>query len=342
MTDLAAKEAAARASEAQSRLALASTYVPGPAPWIAAGEASGSWIHDITGTKYLDFGEGSRISLLGHSYSTPAHFLQEHLSHYLYPGRPSDVAAGYVTRYAELLSRRFPEAEDGPQQVMVCSGIAEARQVIQQITADVGVVEIRYTSAAGPIDPVIMQSALQGARQAGKLVLVDEIDSGFGRTGSFVSCSRYDFLPDIVLLGPSGGGGLPFAALVAPRSVFAGVSEVTPYFTSPPVCASALGVLANMTPALFSHVTQMGELLEGRIEEVSRQFGRPIRLTGVGLLRQVVLADSARREQFRAGCRERGVIIGTDLVVTPPLTVQPDEIEMAVDTMADVLMEWGS
>ena len=323
-------EEAARAHEAQSRLDRAAMYLPGAKPWLAVGEASGSWIHDITGTKYLDFGEGGRISILGHSCAEPTFFLREHLNHYMYPG--SDAAAGYVTRYAELLSRRFPsDSEGNPWKVQVCSGVAEARQIVQPLD----VVEVRLDFADGAVFDVVRR-----ARERGKLVMVDEVDSGFGRTGHFLGLSRYDLIPDIVLLGPSGGGGLPFAAVVAPGSVFPAEFSA---FTSPPVCASALGVLSNMTAQLFAHVTEMGGLLEERIMEVSQQFGNSIRaVEGAGLLRRIILSEPEKAQRFRMECRHKGLIVGPGLLLTPPLTVQADEVEAAVDMMADVFLEWDS
>ena len=75
--------------------------------------------------------------------------------------------------------------------------------------------------------------------------------------------------------------------------------------------------------------------------EVSEQFGNCVRsVEGAGLLRRMVLADSAEHHRFRMGCRSKGLIVGPNLLLTPPLTVQADEIEAAVDMMADVFLEW--
>jgi 4-aminobutyrate aminotransferase-like enzyme len=333
---------AARARETEERLSLAATYVPGPVPWLAVSEASGAWIHAISGMRYLDFGEGARVSLLGHSAASPAHTIQDHLNHYLYPGPVSTMGSLYPVLYAKALSRRFPLDDDKPYQVLVCSGVPEARQVIRQLTCDVGVVEIRPVSPTGRIDGAIVVNLVHQARANGKLVMVNEELSGFGRTGSFLGIHYYDIVPDIFLLGPAGAGGLPFAAVVAPVRVFERCSSLGPYFTSPLACAAALGVLSGITPALMHHVTEMGELLERLIMEVSQQFPSHIReVTGMGLLRQVMLTKPERQQEFLVDCRGRGLILGTELTLTPPLTVLPDEIEAAADLIADVLMEWG-
>lgn len=334
---------AARVRETEERLTQAATYIPGPAPWLAVSEASGAWIHAISGTRYLDFGEGAQISLLGHSAAAPTHTAQDHLNHYLYPGPVATTASPYPVMYAKALSERFPLEDDKPHQVLVCSGIPEARQVIRHLTAATGVVEIRPVSPTGLIAGEVVLDLVHQARSTGKLVMINEELSGFGRTGSLLGIHFYDIVPDIVLLGPSGAGGLPFAAVVAPVRVFEQAMTLGPYFTSPMACAAALGVLSNITPALFHHVTAMGELLERLIMEVSQQFPSHIReVTGMGLLRQVMLTRPEREEEFLFACRSRGLILGAALTLTPPLTVLPDEIEAAADFIADVLMEWGS
>jgi 4-aminobutyrate aminotransferase-like enzyme len=332
--------AAAKVEEAQARLALAATYMPGPAPWLAVSEAVGAWVYDITGKKYLDFGAGAQASVLGHCSSTPAHLVRDHLNHYLYPGSPADVAADYTVRYAHTLSSFFSLVNDLPQQVLVCSGVPEARQVIRQLTAGGGI-EIRPASPGGLLDGGVVQDLVHQARGSDKLVVFNETLSGFGRTGKFLGSHHYDLAPDIVLLGPSGGGGLPFAAVVAPVSTFERALELGPYLTSPLACAAALGVLSHMTEDLFTHVTEMGALLERSIMEVSAQFSSPIReVTGTGLLRQVMLENPMRQDRFLRDCRSRGLILGSELTLTPPLTILADEISYAADMIADVLVEW--
>ena len=330
---------AAKAEEAQARLALAATYIPGTAPWLAVSEASGAWIYDITGKKYLDFGEGARVSLLGHSYSSPSYAVRDHLNNYLYPGSPGEVASDYVVRYAQHLSSFFPAVDNVPQQVLVCSGEPEAMQLVRQLTADGGV-QIRPASPAGFLDGGMVQDLVHQARGSGKLIVANELLSGFGRTGQFLASHYFNFFPDIVVLGSPGAGGFPFAAVVAPASVFRRSLELGPYLTSPPACAAALGVLMNMTKDLFAHVTEMGDLMERSIMEASAQFPSHIKeVTGKGLLRRLMLVNPMREDRFLMECRSRGLILGDGLTLTPPLTILPDEIQLAADIIADVLME---
>lgn len=335
--------AALLAQEAQARLDRAATYLPDCSPWLAVSEAAGSWVYDITGARYLDFGEGARIAVLGHGYVSPVSAISEHLQHYLYPGSPAEVAAVYTARYARKLSDHFPVVGGHPQQVLPCASVSEARLVVSQLTAVCPGVEIRPISADHALSNDMVQDLVQQARATGKVIVADETVSGFGRTGTFLAIQHYGITPDITILGPSGGGGVPFAAVVAPQALFRLVSGLGPVFTSPVSCAAAYGVLTGMVPALYEHVTEMGALLQSSVQELTDQFPDTIAdLTGVGLLRQLHLADPTRADEFRLACRQRGLILGPGLTLTPPLTVTDEEVVAAADIMADVLLEWST
>lgn len=339
---MSADQQAARRKEAQDRIAQAATYTPGPDSWLALRSAAGSWVYDITGSRYLDFGPGGAVSLLGHYNHFLAAPIREQVGMDLYPGSPGDVAGLYHGRYVRELSRRFPLVDGQPQQVLVCSSVAEARETLRRWCPG-GVLEIRAIAPTGPLKADLVRDLVQDSRTTGQLVVADETVTGFGRTGTFLASEQLRFTADVVMLGPSGGGGAPFAALVASRRVFERASGIEPGFVSPLACAAALGVLAGLTAELLEHVRAMGALLERLVGELAVQFPQHVvGCTGVGLLRRLTLADPARAGKLWEGCRDQGLILGPDLTLTPPLTVSEDEIAAAADVLADVLLEWDT
>lgn len=325
--------------EAQLRRDRASRYFPDCHPFLAIGQAAGSWLYDLKGSRWLDFGDGGRVNLLGHCYPGVRQAVENHLDRYWYPGSVMDVASLYPARYAELLSSRFPAVEGQPRQVVVCGSPCEAYAVAEQISGG-HAVTLRPVSESHSLDGGMVQDIVHQARALGKLVIADETVTGFGRTGTFLAVDHYNFDPDIVVLGPAGGGGLPFAAVVAPAALFARVTDVGPVFTSPLICAAAYGVLASLTDAVLANVVEMGTLLEQAVIEVAEQFPDVERVTGRGLLRQVHLTRPADTERFRRECSRRGLLMSDNLTLTPPLTVTADEVRAAADVMAEVLMEW--
>lgn len=328
---------------AKSRLAEASTYIPGGPPWLALNDAAGAWVYDITGARFLDFGPGALVACLGHRYSSPTYAIQEHLSHYLSADPPGEIAALYPGRYARALSEKFPATQEEPRQVLVCSGVTEARRVARIIGTVAGTppLEITPITASTVLDQDMVHDMARRAREKSQAIIADETVTGFGRTGRFLGIDNYEgVVPDIVLLGPAGGGGLPFAAVVAPRTMFERLDAIEVGGFSPLVAASAYGVLVAMTPMLMAHVTEHGSLLTEKIAELREQF--PLVMsgsTGVGLLQKIRLVDQRHDARFRLTCRAKGLLMAPDLVLTPPLTVSDDEILAAVDVMADALME---
>ena len=330
-----------RAQDAKARLAQASTYIPRCSPWLAVRAAAGAWVYDINGSRYMDFGEGGRINLLGHSHPSIMASLQAQLYGEIYSGSPLNVAAHYPALYAKLLSERFPEVGEEPQQVLVCSSVVEARQVLSHLAPDA--MFIRPVSPSGLLDGGLVQDLVPVARAQNQLVVANEIDSGFGRTGRFLGIDHFGIAPDVVMFGPNGAAGVPFAALVGPARLFRTDMELPPVLTSSLVCALAYGVLLNITDELLAHVAAMSTRLETVIGELVTQFPHHITgLTGVGLLRRLTLADPARAEKLWKGCRDQGLILGADLTLTPPLTVSDDEITAAADVLADVLLDWDT
>lgn len=336
-----ADQRALRLQHAKTRLAEASTYIPGCESWLAVREAVGCWVYDITGSRFLDFGEGGRVALLGHGFPLVQSVVFDQVQHGTYPGSPMDTAAQYSVQYAKALSGFFPAVDEQPQQVLVCSSISEARLVMRQLAPDA--LEIRPISPGGALDGGLVQDLVHQARSAGQLVVADETMTGFGRTGTFLASEQFNFVPDMVLLGPPGAGGLPFAALVAPARVFERVEDFGPVFISPVSCAAAFGVLSGITPELMAHVAEMGKVLDRAFSELAKQFPHHIiGTTGVGLLRQLTLVDPTRAEKLWKGCRDQGLIVGADLTLTPPLVVSEDEVVVAADVVADVLLEWDT
>lgn len=316
-----------------------SDYLPDCHPWLSLDRAAGSWLYATDESRYLDFGDGGRIALLGHGYPSISWALTEALGTCDYPGSPMDVAGPFVSRYAEALSSRLTPAGQEPWQVLPCSSVSEAQLVLGQITRGEHFL-LRVISSGHHLDGGMVQDLVHRSRAGQKLVVADETVTGFGRTGQFLGIDHYGLVPDVVMLGPAGGGGLPFAALAAPATVFSRIKDVGPVFVSPLACAAAYGVLSGLTEEVLAHVTVMGTVLAQAMITVTEQFGNPERITGTGLLRQVHLTRPEDAERFRQCCRHRGLLIGADLSLTPPLTVTEDEILAAADVMAEVLMEW--
>ncbi|QDH91781.1 aminotransferase [Mycobacterium phage Phrappuccino] len=215
-------------------------------------------------------------------------------------------AGRYQVAYAEALAATFPQPD---RQVLVLSSVSEARRIAREMPGRIH----------------------------------DESGTGFGRTGRMWGSDPDD--DAVVLLGPAGGGGLPFAALVASAEQFDGISP-PPMAAHPLACTAGTAVLSQLTPELLQHVAAMGTVLADGLAEVAEQFPAVIRSVagppdGVGLLQKITTVDLEDTQRLFEACRDRGLLLHHTLYLTPPLVITEQEVKQAVDILADVCLDWS-
>jgi len=176
----------------------------------------------------------------------------------------------------------------------------------------------------------------------GALLVVDEVQTGMGRTGAFFAHQHDGIVPDIVTLAKGLGGGLPIGACLA---VGATGDLLTPglhgsTFGGNPVCAAAalavLGVLADED--LIGRADVLGKTLHHGIESVDHPLVDHVR--GRGLLCGIVLGAPAAK-QAEAAAREAGFLVNAaapDVVrLAPPLTITEAQIDAFLAALPGVL-----
>jgi 4-aminobutyrate aminotransferase-like enzyme len=197
-----------------------------------------------------------------------------------------------------------------------------------------------------------------GARDAGALLVADEVQSGHGRTGELWGFSRWGLTPDIVTLGKPMGNGHPIAAVITRAEIVDRLGARTTFFSTfggnPVACAAALAVLDILEEeGLVARAATIGDLLRSEVSALAARQpaigdvrGRGL-MTGVELVRDHAsrqrAADLAKRVKDEMA--ERGVLIGTTgrhgnvLKIRPPLCLSEDEAALIVATLAGVLHE---
>lgn len=193
--------------------------------------------------------------------------------------------------------------------------------------------------------------------EKGIVLIVDEIQSGFGRTGQRFAFSRLGIEPDLILLGKSIGGGLPLGAVVGRKSLLdtlpkGGLGGT--YSGNPIACAAALATLDEMTDAhLQAWGSQQEEAIVSRYQSwrdgnLSPYLGR---LTGVGAMRGIELAKadgspaSAQLTQLLALARDAGLLLMPSgksrhiIRLLAPLTTEAAVLEEGLDILEACLQK---
>jgi acetylornithine/N-succinyldiaminopimelate aminotransferase len=180
------------------------------------------------------------------------------------------------------------------------------------------------------------------SRDKGVLLILDEIQTGVGRTGKVFGYEHAGITPDVMTLAKGLGGGVPLAALVAHRDVccFDYGDQGGTFCGNPLMAAVGCAVMDEITrPGFLSRVTQAGEYLANRLHKLSRTHGLG-GVRGKGLL----LALDLRREiatEVADLALERGLLVNAprpdSLRFMPALTVTDEEIDHMVGILHSVL-----
>ncbi|MGP1471251.1 MAG: acetylornithine transaminase [Schwartzia sp. (in: firmicutes)] len=175
-------------------------------------------------------------------------------------------------------------------------------------------------------------------------LILDEIQSGMGRTGTFFAYEGFGIRPDIVTLAKGLAGGVPIGAFVASDKVAAsfGIGDHGSTFGGNPLaCAAALAVLDEMEkPDFLPHVREVGAYLQGQLEKLRQKYPALIlEVRGRGLLLGAELSRPGR--EIVDACLAEGAILnctaGNVLRFVPPLIVTKAQIDEMIAILDRVL-----
>jgi acetylornithine/N-succinyldiaminopimelate aminotransferase len=189
-----------------------------------------------------------------------------------------------------------------------------------------------------PLDDAFVGAAAEIAREIGALLVVDEVQTGLGRTGTFFAYEQLGLEPDLVTLAKGLGNGLPIGALLVREGVADAIGpgdHGSTFGGNPVACAAACAVVETIDDGLLEDVRQRSAQLAGALAElpgVSEVRGRGLMLAAVLDREAGPVVDA---------CRELGLLVltaGTDVLrLLPPLVVIEDEVDEALDVLARAL-----
>ena len=205
-------------------------------------------------------------------------------------------------------------------------------------TAAILIEPIQGEGGIHPATPEFLATARALADEHGALLVLDEIQTGVGRTGSFFAWEEPGVRPDAVTLAKGLANGLPIGCLLvsgdAPTALVPG-DHASTFGGNPVACAAATAVVDEITVDLLASVTARGlELAAGvaRLPGVTEVRGRGLLLAADVERPAAEIVDEARA---------RGLLVGTagerTLRLTPALTISSDEVAQAIELLAEVL-----
>ena len=192
-----------------------------------------------------------------------------------------------------------------------------------------------------PLDREFVEKAADLCAKRDWLFLVDEVQTGVGRTGSLFAFQQYGIQPDAVSFAKGIAGGLPFGGVMANercRDVFTPGTHGTTFGGNPIAAAAACHVLDRMDGAFLAQVTEKGDYLRAQVEELALPCLGKTR--GMGLMTGVEVKEGWTNRDLAARLIKNGLLVltaGPGLRFLPPLTITQEEMDKGLAILREAL-----
>ncbi len=207
------------------------------------------------------------------------------------------------------------------------------KEKVNEKTCAVMVELIQGEGGVNPLDKEFVQQLADYCKKNDLLLIIDEVQTGVGRTGTLYCYEQFGIKPDIVSSAKGIGGGLPMGACLCSESlanVMTPGTHGTTYGGNPIACAGALEVLSRVnTPEFLKSVQEKGQYIK---EKLSAMDGVS-QVRGMGMMIGVVLEKDNAKE-VAAKCVENGLLVLTAKTLIrflPPLNITEDEINKGLE-----------
>jgi acetylornithine/LysW-gamma-L-lysine aminotransferase len=245
------------------------------------------------------------------------------------------LSATWERRFKEPFAPLVPDFSHVPY-----NNAAEFEKAIDDQTAAVILEPIQGEGGVRPATAEFLQAVRRACDGKGALLIIDEIQTGFGRTGRMFACEHFGVLPDILTMAKGIAGGVPMGAIGIDRRVgeIEKQSHTSTFGGNPLACAAATAAIDVLVGQdLPRHAAEMGAYFVERLRAMASPRVREIR--GLGLMIGLELKEKAG--PFAQDLMQEGVLAllaGTTVLrFLPPLVISREQIDRVVDALARVL-----
>lgn len=365
--------------------------------------ASGSYLQDADGTKYLDLIGGISVCNIGHRHPEVVAAIKNQADKYLHVMVYGELIQSPQVAYAELLVKNLPpslncvyftnsgaEAVEGAikmarritgrTDIIACNksyhgsttgalsllgdeywrnayrplmpGVwhydYNSPELVNAINEDTACVIVETIQAeAGVIEPAgnWLKQLREKCNATGTLLIFDEIQCGFGRTGKLWGFEHYEVTPDILLLGKALGGGMPLGAFISSHEHMQALTNnpvlghITTFGGHPVSCAAGMAAMqVLLRDGIINAVEEKGVLFRTQIVHSSITAIR-----SKGLLMAIELESNEKLMKVLKCCLEKQVFSDWFLFapncirIAPPLTITEEEIKKACSVILQCL-----
>jgi acetylornithine/LysW-gamma-L-lysine aminotransferase len=250
------------------------------------------------------------------------------------------LSATWNKHYREPFAPLIPDFSHIP-----FNNIEALDQAVSAKTAALILEAIQGEGGVYPASPEFMQAARRICSERGALLIIDEVQTGFGRSGRMFAYQHFGITPDLLCCAKSLAGGLPMGAVLIGENV----KNLTPgthgstFGGNPLSCAAALAALSVMEEEeLHRQAAEKGAYLMQKLKAIPSPLIREVR--GLGLMVGIELKQKAA--PYLKALQEKHIIAlnaGLNVIrLLPPLVISYEQIDQVVDALEDVLIPGSS
>jgi len=250
------------------------------------------------------------------------------------------LSATWDKKYREPFQPLVPEFKHVPP-----DNIEKLTEAVTDKTAAVLLEPIRGEGGVRVPPDGFLPGVRELCDEKGILLILDEVQTSFGRTGKLLGCDHWGVTPDVMCLAKPFGGGLPIGITVAKENVMSSlhVGEHSSTFSgSPLVCAAACAAIDVLVmDKLVDRAATLGGYFKVKLEELQAKYKIVKEVRGLGLMLGVELRYDVRNIILKT--MDKGVLIldaGRNVLrFLPPLVIEKEQIDKAVSVLDEVIGE---
>ncbi len=203
---------------------------------------------------------------------------------------------------------------------------------------------IQGESGVHPADAAYVKAVKKFCTENKILLIIDEVQTGVGHTGTFFAYEQYGIKPDIVTLAKGLSGGVPVGAVLATKKAATGFGpgdHGSTFGGNPLACAAGLAVIEQIeSKELLKNVTELGAFTKEKLEKLGKKTKKISEVRGKGLLIGIELTSDSSAD-VKMKLFEKGFLvsaIGANVIrIAPPLIINKTQINKFISALQDVL-----
>lgn len=224
------------------------------------------------------------------------------------------------------------------------NSIEALKAAIDEETCAVMMELVQGESGVNPLDAGYVKAVRKLCDEKGLLLIIDEIQTGIGRTGKLFAYQHYGVEPDIFTLAKALAGGVPIGALCAKEKIAAGFEpgdHGSTFGGNPLACAAGLAVMQTILEgSLVSNAGTMGNYLLDSLKKLSKKYGIITEVRGLGLMIGIQLSEGIAKE-IKESLLSNGFLVGnvgsSVIRLLPPLIISKDDADNFIAALDKVL-----